>query len=107
MSSEYTEGELRRYNSSEVHRSMRVWTYIHRSIGVYRRTFSSVYSEELFPRYIPRDQFLGIFRGTAPSEFSPRNPNFVFPRNFLGNSSVYSEDFIFRRNVRQNTAVFL
>ncbi|KAF2612627.1 hypothetical protein F2Q70_00009939 [Brassica cretica] len=34
-------------------------------------------------------------------------PNFVFPRNFLGNSSGYSEDFIFRRNVRQNIAVFL
>ncbi|KAF2554736.1 hypothetical protein F2Q68_00017292 [Brassica cretica] len=49
---------------------------------------SSVFSEEhIFPR-----NFLGIFRRIdISSEFRryiPRKPNFVFPRNFLGNSSI-------------------
>ncbi|KAF3546368.1 hypothetical protein DY000_02002853 [Brassica cretica] len=59
-------------------------------------------SEFLLSSEIPRN-FPTEFRGTK----FPRKPNFVFPRNFLGNSSGYSEDFIFRRNVRQNIAVFL
>ncbi|KAF2580912.1 hypothetical protein F2Q68_00006489 [Brassica cretica] len=71
------------------------------------RMESLVFSEEyIFPRYSIR-----IFRRIdISSEFHryiPRKPNFVFPRNILGNSSGYSEDFIFRRIVRQNTAVFL
>ncbi|RID62516.1 hypothetical protein BRARA_E01584 [Brassica rapa] len=68
---------------------------------------SSVFSEEYsFSRYSIR-----IFRlNDIFSEFRryiPRKLNFVFPRNILGNSSGYSEDFIFRRNVCQNTAIFL
>ena len=72
---------------------------------------SSVYSEEIwFPRY-----FLGIFRGNMISSVFHRyipekfrgTPNFGVPWNFLGNSSEYSEDLIFRQNVRLNYAVFL
>ncbi|CAF1707456.1 unnamed protein product, partial [Brassica napus] len=87
------------------------WNFVKSSNGsptaiIFPRN-SSVFSEE---HIVPRN-FLGIFRRTeVSSEFRryiPRNPNFMFPRNFLGNSSVYSEDFIFRRNVCQNTAAFL
>ncbi|KAF3508482.1 hypothetical protein F2Q69_00005078 [Brassica cretica] len=80
--------------------------------------WSSEFPRKLFPR-----NSVGKFRGKMnfrglilscflgiPSVYSeeiPRKPNFVFPQNIFGNSSGYSEDFIFRRNVRQNTAVFL
>ncbi|KAF3552972.1 hypothetical protein F2Q69_00014920 [Brassica cretica] len=73
------------------------------TFGIYRGTSSSEYSEEHVPRYIPRNVSLGIFRGKVSlGIFRGRCPS-----NSLGNSSGYSEDFIFRRNVRQNTAVFL
>ncbi|KAF3598919.1 hypothetical protein F2Q69_00038721 [Brassica cretica] len=37
-------------------------------LGIYRGTSCSEYSEGNVPRYIPREKFLGIFRGTCPSQ---------------------------------------
>ncbi|KAF2561058.1 hypothetical protein F2Q70_00018922 [Brassica cretica] len=71
-------------------------------IGNFRGTEPLENSEEGVPRIFRRIDISSEFR-----RYIPRKPNFVFPRNILGNSSGYSEDFIFRRNVRQNTAVFL
>ncbi|KAF3557857.1 hypothetical protein F2Q69_00013304 [Brassica cretica] len=48
-------------------------------LGIYRGTCSSEYTEGPVPRNIPRDQFLGIFRGTRSSEFSEGS----VPRKFL------------------------
>ena len=105
ISSEYTEGELRRDISSEVHRSMRFWTYIHRSIclyktfGIYRGTssseyteghLSSEYTEGHVPRNIPRDLFLGIFRGFISSEIPDENSE----EHFVGTSEVNSEEVL-------------
>ncbi|KAF2602011.1 hypothetical protein F2Q70_00028761 [Brassica cretica] len=45
---------------------------------------SSEYTEELFPRYIPRDISLGIFRGTGSSEYTEGH----VPRNIPRNMSV-------------------
>ncbi|CAF1707026.1 unnamed protein product [Brassica napus] len=50
----------------------------------------------------PRNDVSSEFRRYIPRKFRG-NTKF----GFLGNSSGYSEDFIFRRNVRQNMVVFL
>ncbi|KAF2569710.1 hypothetical protein F2Q68_00024371 [Brassica cretica] len=62
---------------------MRFWTYIHRSIGIYRGTCSSEYTEghvPRIPRYIPRNMSLGIFRGTCPSVYSEEQVPRYIPR---------------------------
>uniref|UniRef100_A0A0D3D3J9 Uncharacterized protein n=1 Tax=Brassica oleracea var. oleracea TaxID=109376 RepID=A0A0D3D3J9_BRAOL len=76
-------------------------------LGIYRGTHSSVYTEGVIPRYIPRELFLGIFRGfkfreNEPSEYTegviPRNiPRDLFLGIFRGfisseSPSVYSEE---------------
>ncbi|KAF2568759.1 hypothetical protein F2Q68_00025477 [Brassica cretica] len=54
-------------------------------LGIYRGTRSSEFSEGPVPRNFPRDPFLGIFRGTRSSEFSegsvPRKFLMKIPRN--------------------------
>uniref|UniRef100_A0A0D3D573 Uncharacterized protein n=1 Tax=Brassica oleracea var. oleracea TaxID=109376 RepID=A0A0D3D573_BRAOL len=51
------------------------------------RNISSEYTEGLLPRNIPRDSFLGIFRGTHSSEFSEGSVPRKFPMKILRNIS--------------------
>ncbi|WZZ70465.1 hypothetical protein YC2023_081835 [Brassica napus] len=51
-------------------------------LGIYRGTHSSVYTEGVIPRYIPRELFLGIFRGFKFRENEPSEyTEGVIPRN--------------------------
>ncbi|KAF3518673.1 hypothetical protein DY000_02059268 [Brassica cretica] len=65
-------------------------------LGIYRGTHSSEYSEGILPRNIPRESFLGIFRGPSSSEIPhevPRKVSSELPK--IGpseNPSVYSEE---------------
>ncbi|KAF2597943.1 hypothetical protein F2Q68_00011860 [Brassica cretica] len=55
---------------------MRFWTYIPRSIGIYRRKYSSEYTEGPVPRNIPRNR---------SSEYSEGNvPRYIPREQFLG-----------------------
>ena len=44
-----------------------------RFLGIYRGRYSSEYTEADVPRNIPRDMFLGLFRGICPSVYSYRS----------------------------------
>ncbi|KAF2556300.1 hypothetical protein F2Q68_00017802 [Brassica cretica] len=59
-------------------------------LGIYRGTPSSEYTEGLVPRNIPRDLFLGICRGFISLEFPDENSE----EHFVGTSSVNSEDVL-------------
>uniref|UniRef100_A0A0D3A7E8 Uncharacterized protein n=1 Tax=Brassica oleracea var. oleracea TaxID=109376 RepID=A0A0D3A7E8_BRAOL len=50
------------------------------------RNISSEYTEGLLPRNIPRDSFLGIFRGLCPSEISDENSE----KHFVGTSEDWT-----------------
>ncbi|WZZ32731.1 hypothetical protein YC2023_016132 [Brassica napus] len=50
------------------------------------RNFSSEYTEGLLPRNIPRDSFLGIFRGLRSSEISDENSE----EHFVGTSEDWT-----------------
>ncbi|KAF3600068.1 hypothetical protein F2Q69_00034553 [Brassica cretica] len=55
-------------------------------LGIYRGTRSSEYSEGLVPRNIPRAQFLGIFRGLSSSEIPDDNSE----EHFVGTSEDWT-----------------
>ncbi|KAF3528375.1 hypothetical protein DY000_02040478 [Brassica cretica] len=55
-----------------------------------RGTCSSEYTEGLIPRNIPRDLFLGIFRGFISSEIPDENSE----EHFVGTSEVDSEEVL-------------
>ncbi|KAF3503474.1 hypothetical protein F2Q69_00043446 [Brassica cretica] len=59
-------------------------------LGIYRGTCSSEYTEGHIPRNIPRDLFLGIFRGFISSEISDENSE----EHFVGTSEVNSEEVL-------------
>ncbi|KAF3520331.1 hypothetical protein DY000_02059317 [Brassica cretica] len=76
-------------------------------VGIFPRTFIDRCVLDIYTsidRNIPTDIFLGIFRGNSSSVYSEET-KFCVSSEFP--SLGYSEDFIFRRNVRQNIAVFL
>ena len=55
-------------------------------LGIYRGTHSSEYSEGILPRNIPRESFLRIFRGPSSSEI----PDECSEERFVGTSEDWT-----------------